>query len=258
MTSALQVAATGMRAYQTQIDVISNNVANINTAGFRRETVSYAALVSGMAATDANGSAQGLPQGHGAGAVAEIRRSVEPGALRATGDALNVAIDGTGFLEVFNADGSLAYTRGGALKILPDGQLATFTGLLLAARIAVPPDATSLLIDQTGRVTATVGDQTAAIDLGQLDAVSFTNPAGLVSAGQGLYVASEDSGAPLLARFGEAGMGLLKQGYLEQSNVDLSNEMVDLLVAQRAFEMNSRVLQVADQIMAMTNALPRT
>jgi flagellar basal-body rod protein FlgG len=258
MTSALQVAATGMHAYQTQIDVISNNVANINTAGFRRETVSYVALVSALAAADANGSTQGVLPGHGAGAVAEVRASVEPGALRATGNSLNVAIDGAGFLEVLNQDGSLAYTRGGALKILPDGQLATITGLPLASRIAVPPDASNLQIDEAGHVTATVGDQTAALDLGQLDAVNFSNPAGLLSVGQGLYLASDDSGAPLLGRFGEAGTGLLKQGYLEQSNVDLSTEMVDLLVAQRAFEMNSRVVQVADQILSMTNALPRT
>jgi flagellar basal-body rod protein FlgG len=261
MSDAMYVAATGMRAHQLEVDVISNNVANINTTGFRREAVSYTELTAGLApvptpADDVNVAA--ARRLGGAGTLAEVHRTSEAGALKQTGDPLHVAIDGAGFLEVVREDGSLAYTRAGVLRILEDGQIATVDGTPLAAQLRLPADLTGLRIAADGRVEASDASSGAWREVGQIDVVRFVNPSALTPAGQGLYLHTPEAGEPMLGRFGEGGAGLIRQGYLEQSNVELGDEMVALMVAQRAFEMNSRVFQVADQMLAMTNALPKT
>lgn len=259
MSDAMYVAATGMRAHQAEIDVISNNVANINTTAFRRERVSYTELTAtGALSPNASGDSVQLPRVRGVGTAADVQRSVESGALKETGDPLHVAIDGPGFIELLREDGTLVYTRAGLLRVLADGQLATTGGVPLAAQITLPQDMSALQIGGDGRVKARSGTDPEWIEIGQIDAVNFVNPAGMRPAGDGLFVATSESGEPQLGKFGEAGIGVLRQGLLEQSNVELGDEMIALMVAQRAFEMNSRVFQVADQMLAMTNALPKT
>jgi flagellar basal-body rod protein FlgG len=171
---------------------------------------------------------------------------------------LNVAIDGAGFLEVARADGTPAYTRAGALKISADSELTLADGTPLASRIQIPPDATNLRIDADGRVFATVAGEVEPVELGRIELVSFSNPTGLRAVGANLFVASAESGEARAGAPTEEGFGSIRQGYLETSNVQLIEELVSMMVAQRAFEMSSHIVQAADQMMSITNGLYRS
>ena len=256
MTDALYVAATGMRAHQTQVDTIANNVANVNTTGFRRETVSFSSVMAALqtGATDPLGaSVRANLTARGAGAIASLQLSTNGGELKQTQQPLDVAIDGSGFFEVTLPDGSPAYTRAGALSVTADGLLAG-AGLPLAGRIAVPADAGDLRITADGHVLANLPDR-ENVELGTIELASFANPAGLEAMGDNLFRATGSSGETQLAAPGESGNGTLRQGYLESSNVQLVDELVSLMVAQRGFEMNSKIVQAADQMLGIANAL---
>ncbi len=258
MADAMYVAATGMRAHQTEVDAISNNIANLNTVGYRGETVSFSALTSAMAAEVGElDSPAGIVAPQGEGTLALLGLSTGAGALKPTGDPLNIAIDGAGFLEVVREDGSLAYTRAGALRVNAEGLMTTLTGQPLAAQLVIPTEATAVQILPDGRVFAQLGTNASPVEVGQIELASFVNTGALTAVGQGLYLASADAGQPVLAKPGENGLGTLKQGYLELSNVELTDQMVALMIAQRAFEMNSRVFQVADQMLSITNGLAK-
>lgn len=259
MTDALYVGATGMRAHQTQVDTIANNVANVNTVGFRRETVSFSSVMAALqsGATDPLGdSLRETLATRGAGAVASLQLSTNGGELRPTQQPMDVAIEGRGFFEVLLPDGTPAYTRAGALSLNSDGLLATAAGLPLAARIAVPGDAGNLRITAGGQVLADVADR-KDVELGNLEVAMFANPAGLESIGDNLYRASAASGEMSLGVPGETGNGVLRQGFLESSNVQLVDELVSLMLAQRGFEMNSKIVQAADQMLGIANSLYR-
>jgi flagellar basal-body rod protein FlgG len=248
-----------MHAHQAQIDAISQNVANLNTVGFRREVVQFSAL-SGTDAPIGPNSTQvtaGVGSLRGGGVLAQVSYSMASGALTKTNAPLDVAIDGTGFIEVTRADGSPAYTRAGSFMVNAQGMLATRAGEVLASKIAVPPDAQSLSIAADGKVWALVGNSTTPIELGQIDLVSFTNPDGLQAAGGTLYVASTEAGTPQAAAASTNGLGAFRAGYLESSNVDMTTELTTLMLAQRGFELNSRVVQAADQMLATANAMYR-
>jgi flagellar basal-body rod protein FlgG len=178
-------------------------------------------------------------------------------ALKPTGAPMDLAINGRGFLEVALPDGSKAYTRGGALMINADGLLATQAGHVLQQQISVPPNMSQLSIGADGRVTAMVHGHAQPVDLGRLDLSTFTNPSALKAVGDGVYVSTENSGEALPARAGEDGVGVLVQGAVEPSNVQMNTEMVALMQAQRAYELSARVLQVADGMVAATNDLLR-
>jgi len=260
MLDSFYIAAIGMHAHQTQIDAISQNVANLNTAGFRRETVAFSTLsgTEGIApATYAALTDPSVTGTRGGGVTTQIGLSMAAGSLSNTGAPLDVAIDGSGFLEVLRGDGSPAYTRAGKLSVNPDGMLATRTGEVLAAKIAVPQDATAVSIDPSGRVWATLGPSTTPVELGQIELANFTSPESLSAAGGTLYVPTADSGEAKLGAPGSSGFGALRAGYLETSNVDMTTELTTLLLAQRGFELNSRVVQAADQMLATVNALYR-
>jgi len=254
MFDAMQISATGMRAHEKEIDTISHNVANINTVGFRRQVVTFSELSTDITDPQANTNNLDSSSAQGAGTLTRIALSMGMGELRKTGEVLNVAIDGEGFLEVQRSDGSVAYTRAGALAINDAGELATATGEVLAGHINVPAGATNLQITSDGRVLATL-DGTNVTELGKLELVSFSNPAALMPIGDNLYAATTQAGELQTAVPGESGMGSLRQGYLESSNVQMIDEMVALMIAQRGFEMNSRVVQVADQVQSITNGL---
>lgn len=260
MSDAMSIGATGLHAYQSQIDTIAHNLANINTSGFRRSAVSFSEISAAMSAQSSNPVAQAVGQvlgTKGAGTRASVLLSSGNGELIPSTEAMDVAIDGGGLFEVVRADGSLAYTRAGMWRLDSEGSLATPEGATLSSQINIPPDALSIQITGDGRVLANVDGLDEVLEVGQFELVSFANPSGLQAVGNNLFVATEDSGESTIGSPGENGMGILRQGFLESSNVKLVDEMVLLMLAQRAFEMNGRIVQAADQMMSITNNLYR-
>lgn len=260
MFDALYVGATGMRGQQLQIDTIAHNLANLSTPGFRREVVTFDEVSAALSANAIAGVGQNPAASvlaRGAGVSTGVSLSSVAGELKQTNEALDVAIDGPGFMEVIRADGTPAYTRAGKLKINDEGLLATADGSPLAARIDIPADVRQLTIHGDGKVTALVAESTEPAELGQIDIVTFQNPAALQAAGGNLYTAPAAAGEPQIAAPGESGLGTLRQGFVEASNVQLADELVTLMLAQRAFELNSRVVQAADQMLSITNSLYR-
>jgi flagellar basal-body rod protein FlgG len=261
MFDALYIGATGMRASQADVDAIAHNVANVNTTAFRRNVVSFEEVsraVSPTGADPALAPASTDLSARGAGTLATLALSTNQGELKQTGQTLDVAIDGAGFLEVLRPDGTPAYTRAGALRLNSDGMLTLADGSVLAGHLALPPDATQIAIAADGTVTALVGQDSQLQEIGHIDLVTFANPGGLQSVGGNLFVATSDSGAARAGAPGADGRGELRQGFLESSNVQLIDELVTMMVAQRAFELNGRVIQAADQMMAITNGLYRS
>ncbi len=257
MFDALHIAATGMQAQQQSVDTIANNLANVNTVGFKKSRVSFTDLVSQQVALSGAGAAPlAAPAQVGAGvAISSVAKLFDAGDLKQTGSAFDVAIQGDGFLEVELADGTRGYSRGGTLEVNVDGVLVDAAGNALRPGITVPSDATALVVERDGRVRISVADQALPIEAGQLELVRFPNPGGLVATGTGVYRASEASGEAITGRAGADGMGAVTQGYLEGSNVRMVDEMVSLMVAQRAYEANVKVIQASDEMLGMINAL---
>lgn len=267
MFNAMSIAATGMQAQQLNVDTIANNLANVDTSGFKKGRVSFTDLVAreasiGPVAASAGGEIENGPlatlpsSGSGVG-ISSVARLFDAGDLKATGSAFDVAIDGDGFLEVSMADGSRAFTRGGTLKVNSDGLLVTQSGNPLKPSLTVPNNATGLTISADGHVTVALPNQSTPVELGQLELVRFANPTSLLAQGDGLYRTSDASGEPLAGRPGEDGMGTLTQGYLEGSNVKLVDEMLGLVVAQRAYEASAKLVQSSDEMLGMINNLRR-
>jgi flagellar basal-body rod protein FlgG len=260
MFDALYVAASGMRGQQLQIDTIAHNLANVNTMGFRREVASFSEVTANVAASSVDET--GAPVAptsvmRGAGVSSSLALSSIAGELKPTGEALDIAIDGIGFMEVIRADGTPAYTRAGKLRINEDRLLAALDGSPLSARIEIPPDARKVDVLPDGRVMALLGDSVDSVELGQIELAAFPNASALTAAGGNLYVAPPAAGEPQIAAPGELGMGVLRQGFLESSNVQLADELITMMLAQRAFELNSRVVQAADQLLSIINSLYR-
>jgi flagellar basal-body rod protein FlgG len=254
MTNALAIGAAGMQAQQSQVDAIANNLANVNTPAYKKTRVAFTDLV-GRALLDANGG-MGVATPMGV-AAASTSKLFDPGELRKTEAALDVAIQGDGFLELAMPDGTRAFTRGGTLKVNADGQLATQAGLPLKGAITIPDNAESVVIASTGRVQVRVAGQSALTDAGQLELARFTHSQGLSAQGGNVYRATDASGEPSTGKPGEEGLGTLAQGYLEGSNVKLVEEMVQLMVAQRAYEASVKVVQASDEMLGLVNGLRR-
>lgn len=253
MFRSLHVAATGMAAQETQLDTIANNLANANTTGYKRQSAEFEDLlyqtVRAPAATPTGTTAPvGLQLGAGARVVATTR-SFSEGALQQTGNPLDLAIEGAGFLAVQRPTGELAYTRAGSLKLDAQGRLTTSDGLPVEPAILVPADATNVSISTDGIVTAQQPGSTTPTQLGQLQLVTFPNPGGLSALGHNLYEASGASGDPQTGNPGVQGRGSLLQGSLEGSNVEVVDEMIGLIRAQRAYEINSKVVTAADEML---------
>lgn len=256
MNDALYIAATGMQAQQTQVNVIANNVANVNTAGFKRSSVNFHDLVhtQSMAASADTEPARGSAMAGAGVAIGSVAKQFAAGDLKHTGSPMDVAVQGNGFIEVLLSDGSTGYSRGGTLHVNSDNLLATAEGYVLKQRIQMPTDARGLLIGSDGQVTASDG-KSRDWNLGRIDLVTFANASALTAMGDNVYRASAQAGDALMATPGEGGAGRLVQGQLEGSNVKLIDEMVQLMVAQRAYEMNVKVIQAADDIAGLTNNL---
>ena len=261
MLRALYSAAAGMESQQLNLDVISNNLANVNTTGFKKSKIEFEDLL--YQTTLAPGAEQGagnqLPTGvqigHGSRVVATARVFTN-GELSQTGEQLDMAINGDGFFEVQMPDGTKAYTRAGSLKTASDVRIMTSDGLpVLSGFQPVPAGTTNVTVAPTGEVTYTTpsGPSNFRIQL-----TRFLNPNGLVSLGRNLYKESLSSGTPEMGSPGENGFGQIEQGQLELSNVKVVEEMVNMIIAQRAYEVNSKAVQASDEMMQMSNNLRRT
>lgn len=256
MFDPLSIAATGMTAQKLNVDTIANNLANVNTPAFKRGAVQFTALVVPDGRLPEAGPLA-APVSVGIGVRAGVTRQFEPGALHASGSALDLALSGEGFLEVTLPDGSRGYVRGGPLQVNAEGQLVLLDGLPLKPAIQVPEGAQSFEVSASGRVQARLPGQAAPLEIGQLELVRFANPQGLQARDGGVYRATEASGEPIAGRPGEDGLATLAQGFLEGSNVKLLDELVGLLVAQRAYEANARAVQAADELESLVNGLRR-
>ncbi len=260
MLRALYSSAAGMQSQQLNLDVISNNLANVNTTGFKKSKIEFQDLLyqtPRAAGADLGGGNQlptGIQIGHGSQPVATAK-VFTTGELTQTGERLDVAIQGDGLFEVQLPDGSLAYTRAGSFKLASDGRITTSDGLVLQGGFQpIPAGTTSITIAPTGEVTTESADGTQSF---RVQLVRFTNPAGLASVGRNLYRETAASGTPEIGNPGEDGFGELQQGYLEMSNVKIVEEMVNMIVAQRAYEVNSKAVQAADEMMQLSNNLRR-
>lgn len=260
MMRALWTASTGMVAQQGNIDNISNNLANVNTTGFKKTRLDFQDLMyqtirqAGAASGQDTQIPTGLQMGHGVRQVA-TQKIYTQGNFQATGNSLDVAIEGDGFFQVTMPDGTIAYSRDGAFKKDSQGRVCTSDGYLLEPQVTIPQEATDFTVSSEGRVTATTtaGQQ----DLGEITLARFINPSGLESIGRNLLKETEASGVPMVTNPGTDGAGTLAQKYLEMSNVQVVDEMVNMIVAQRAYETNSKAITTADEMLGQAANLKR-
>ncbi len=258
---ALNIAATGMSAQQMRVEVISNNLANMNTTGYNARRAEFADLhyqqmtrAGSISAADGTVVPTGVQLGLGV-RPASVTVNVAQGSISETGGDLDVAIEGRGYLEVTLPSGLSAYTRDGALKRSGDGQIVNAEGYAVAPGITVPDDARSLSINGDGEIYAYFDDRVEPELLGQLSLVGFSNERGLEAMGSNLFIETAASGAPLAGQPGEDGLGTIRQGYLEDSSVDAVREITDLIEAQRGYELNAKVITAADQMLGATTQI---
>jgi flagellar basal-body rod protein FlgG len=253
---ALRTAATGMAAQQTRVDVIANNISNMSTTAYAPRAAVFADLIyrqevtpGAISSTTGTVVPTGVQLGLGV-RTAAVTMDIAQGALRQTGNDLDLAIKGNGFFEIEMPTGEPAYTRDGKFEVDPDGRMVTTAGYPLADGITIPRDARQVSISPDGEVFAYFADAPDGQSIGNLTLVSFVNAKGLEAMGGNLYRQSTASGDPIQSQPGQDGLGLLQQGYLEESGVDVVAEIADLIEAQRGYELNSKVLSAADEMYA--------
>jgi len=260
MLRSLYTAATGMEAQETMMDVVANNLANASTTGFKASQTNFADLISDT--LQAPGGPQGgqtvsEPSGIQVGLGTRIQSTtpnLTQGTMSNTNNTFDLAIQGSGYFKVQQADGTFAYTRAGNFSVSAQGQMVTQSGLMVEPGISIPAQTTQVTISPQGLVSATVAGQTNANQIGQIELSTFTNPGGLLAQGNNLYSETSASGNAITVKPGEQGTGQIAQGYLEGSNVQAVNEMVNMIAAQRAYEMNSQVITAAnDMLQRLTN-----
>ena len=263
MIRALYTAASGMMAQETNLDNVANNLANSSTAGFRRRRVQFEDLMyqnlvmPGAAASQQTTMAAGLQVGLGTRTAATEVIQLQ-GDFSQTGNPLDLTIQGQGFFQVLLPDGQTAYTRAGSFHLDAQGNLVTQDGNPVQPSITIPPGATTVTVASDGTVSATLPGQTAAQQVGSLQLALFNNPGGLNSTGKNLFLATTGSGDPVIGTpGGSEGLGSIEQGMLEQSNVSVVDEFVQMIVAQRSYEANSRVVNAADQMLQTINTMGR-
>ncbi len=262
MMRSLHTAASGMAGQQFNIDTIANNLANVNTTGFKKSRADFQDLLYQsvrFAGTPVTAGAQiptGIQIGHGVRTVA-TQKIFSQGTFKQTDNPLDVVIEGDGFFQVLMPDGTIAYTRDGAFKQDANGRIVTSDGFYLEPEIMIPESAVQIAIGTDGTVSVTISGDSEPQTVGQIELARFINPAGLQSAGRNLYFATAASGAPLVGIAGLDGLGNLAQGFLEMSNVQVVEEMVAMITSQRAYEVNSRAIQASDDMLQTANNLRR-
>jgi len=262
MNRIIRTAATGMEAQQLFMDNVANNLANVNTTAFKKSKVEFQDLIYQNLRIAGSSNLQGtfvpthVQIGNGSRPVAN-QKIFSQGEIYLSNNPLDVAIDGGGFFQVNRPDGTIAYTRDGSFKLSERGNIVTSDGLEFEPLVTIPENATSVSFGLDGYVQVEVYGQVQLQELGQLTLVKFFNPAGLRSVGQNLYEETQASGAPIIGTPNTEGFGKIVQGYLESSNVDVVEELVNMIIAQRAYEINSRGVQAADDMMTTVNNMRR-
>ncbi|MBZ0155164.1 MAG: flagellar basal-body rod protein FlgG [Alphaproteobacteria bacterium] len=262
MIRSLFTAATGMHAQQLNVDVIANNLANVNTTGYKRGRADFQDLLYQTLRNPGSPSAEGaqipsgIQVGLGVKSVA-VQKLFTQGDFTNTNNPLDLVIEGDGFFQVTRPDGTIAYTRAGAFKTDSDGRVVTSDGYSLEPAITIPSDATQITVGSDGRVTVLQSGNTTPVEVGTIEIARFVNAAGLMSMGKNLYIQTNSSGQPVTGTPGTEGRGTLSQGFLEMSNVNVVEELANLIVAQRAFEMNSKAVQASDEMLQTSSSLKR-
>ncbi|MCL6588905.1 MAG: flagellar basal-body rod protein FlgG [Firmicutes bacterium] len=263
MIRALWTAGTGMIAQQTNIDNISNNLANVNTIGYKKVRAEFEDLLYQTLRAPGNSSLRtsgqlptGLQIGLGA-RLAATNRLFSQGSFQQTGNPLDLTIQGDGFFQVLLPDGKIAYTRSGNFKVDGEGNLLNNEGYYVQPEVNIPDGSTNLSIAQDGRITVVLPGETTPEEIGRIELVRFINPAGLNAIGENLFLQSSASGEPVTATPGTEGVGTIIQGCLEMSNVQVVEEMVNMIVAQRAYDVNSKAVLASDEMLQVANGLKR-
>mgnify|MGYP001569053740 CR=1 FL=1 len=263
MMRSLWTAATGMTGQQFNLDTIANNIANVNTAGFKKSRADFEDLIYEVLKSPgtpvATGSVlpTGIHVGHGV-AIAGTQKIHSLGNMQETQNPLDMAIDGNGFFQVLLSDGLTGYTRDGSFKSDQEGKLVTSNGYILQPEIVLPADSSQITITEDGTVTVIVGNDTGTPqEVGKIELARFANPAGLVPMGKNIFKESASSGDPITGTPGMEGIGKINQGFIELSNVNIVDEMVNMIIAQRAYELNSKAIQTGDAMLGIVATLKR-
>lgn len=262
MIKAMRTAASGMIAQQMNVDNIANNLANVNTTGFKKSKIEFQDVLyqnvrqAGTATSIGTSVPTELSIGYGTRVVATVRQFTE-GDLTSTGNPLDLAIAGAGFFQIQHPDGSTVYTRDGAFKVSAEGRIVNSDGFFLIPEVSIPDDATSVSVAGDGTIEVIQFGQDEPVQIGQIELARFVNPAGLSALGRNLMKPTGASGTAITDIPTQSGMGQIDQGYLEMSNVKVVDEMVNMIIAQRAYEMNSKAIQTAEDMAAIANNLKR-
>ncbi len=262
MINALRTAATGMYAQELSVEVIANNLSNVNTTGFKRGKVEFQDLLyqtiqsTGTNNNQANAGNSAIQVGHGTKLVA-VQKQFSQGDVNPTQAPLDVAINGNGFFQIQFTDGQTLFSRDGTFKLSANGQIVTTDGYLLQPNLSIPSDSEEINISPDGIVSVRVTGSDDTEEIGQIEMAKFINPAGLRNLGRNLYAQTSASGEPQFGSPDQDGFGSLMQGYLELSNVDVVEEMINMIVAQRAYEINSKVIKTSEEMLTMANNLRR-
>ncbi|MFQ5766661.1 MAG: flagellar basal-body rod protein FlgG [Acidobacteriota bacterium] len=262
MERALWTAASGMASQQINVDTIANNLANVNSTGFKRSRAEFRDLLyqtvvaPGTSSSTTTTSPGGIQMGHGVRPSA-VKKLFSQGDFKKTDNPLDLIVQGSGFFQVILPDGNTAYTRDGAFTADRDGNLVNSEGALLDPPITLPPDTLSIAVGSDGTVSVVQPGQSTATQVGSIELANFVNPTGLLAQGGNLFLPTEASGDATTGTPGQDGLGTIAQGFLELSNVSIVNELVDLIAAQRAYELNSRAVRAADEMLNQLNQMVR-
>jgi len=262
MIRSLWTSATGMQAQALNLDVISNNLANVNTSGFKKSRAEFQDLLyetirpAGTPSSQDTQVPAGIQLGHGT-RPSTVLKIFSQGNMENTQNELDLAIEGDGFFQIALPNGETAYTRDGAFKLDSNGSIVNADGFSLEPEIAIPSDALSISVGLDGTVSVLQAGESTPSEIGTIELARFVNPAGLISMGKNLFITSEASGDEMIGTAGENGLGTLAQGFLEMSNVSVVDEMVNMITAQRAYESNSKAIQAADEMLQLANNVKR-
>jgi flagellar basal-body rod protein FlgG len=262
MIRSLWTSATGMQAQALNLDVIANNLANVNTAGFKKSRAEFQDLLyetlrpAGTSSSQDTQVPTGIQIGHGT-RPSTVLKIFSQGNMENTQNELDLAIEGDGFFQIILPNGETAYTRDGSFKLDSDGRIVNSDGFALEPEISIPSDALSISVGIDGTVSVLQAGDSTPSEIGTIELARFVNPAGLISTGRNLYITSEASGDEMIGIPGEDALGTLAQGFLEMSNVSVVDEMVSMITAQRAYEVNSKSIQTADEMLQMANNIKR-
>jgi flagellar basal-body rod protein FlgG len=262
MIRSLWTSATGMQAQALNLDVISNNLANVNTSGFKKSRAEFQDLLyetllpAGTSSSQDTQIPAGIQLGHGT-RPSTVLKIFSQGNMENTQNELDLAIEGDGFFQITLPSGEIAYTRNGAFKLDSDGRIVNSDGFTMEPEIAIPSDSMSISVGLDGTVSVLQAGESTPSEIGTIELARFINPAGLISMGKNLFIPSEASGNEIVGAAGEDGMGTLAQGFLEMANVSVVDEMVNMITAQRAYESNSKAIQAADDMLQLANNVKR-